>query len=82
MTKAQLRKKYGELRRKTNTMLRDYLEAALKSGAFDLPSAEDNYRLPKNIMCAALKNASWQWGAFRRSDDKEARNIYRMTPSV
>lgn len=83
MTKSELRKNYGKLRKSVNKMLRDYLDAALKSGAIsDLKEEESTFRIPKNILCAALRNAAWQYAPIKKSDVKDINNIYACTPSV
>lgn len=57
-------------------MLLAYGEAALKSGAFDLPSEEDSFRLPKNVLTAACADVSEQWSPPLTSDSKrQVKNI-------
>jgi len=81
MNKAEYRKNYNELLKKTVEMLQNYREAALKSGALDLDSESVPFRLPKNVMCAALRECQAQWGPVRAKDRnaEEIENIYRMT---
>ena len=80
ITKALLRKRYRELQKKTNKMIGQYLEGAIKSGAFELPNGEPGeYRLAKNIMCAALADSISQWAPLSQSDNREVKNIERMT---
>jgi len=84
MTKAQFRAKYRELSRKTARMIRVYGEAALKSGAFELKSADDNYSLPKNVLTAACEECAWQWAPLTpttasRRNRGTIKNVRRMT---
>ncbi len=79
MTKTELRKKYHEIRRRTNRMLAAYLDQALKSNAVDLTQYEDNYRLPKTILCAALDEVRWQWAPKNKGEEKTIRNITLTT---
>ena len=71
MTRTQLRLKIGELILESNNMIWEKLEKLLKSGAIDLDSWEDDYRLPKHIMCAMGREISFQWKPL--SDDKKAK---------
>lgn len=63
LTKAAFRKRYADLCRKTQRMLREYGRAFLERGAVDLSKEEDNYRLVKNVLVAACEDSSFQWGA-------------------
>lgn len=80
MTKKEFRKSMSELRVSTAKMLRQYEAAALKSGALDLKAETAAYRLPKNVLTAALLDISDQWSPRRddRAQWKEIRNI-RLT---
>lgn len=80
-TRNQVRQKFRELSRHTHAMLNQYLEAAFKSGAFDLKTETNTYLLPKNIICAALEDARAQWGPplHMKSAQKQIKNINRMT---
>ena len=78
MTKQQLRQKFNELIRENNKMLREKLEKLLKSGAIDLNNWEDNYVLPKLVMCAMGKEISFQWKPLSKDHKNEIENFYNM----
>lgn len=52
MTKTQLRKKAGLMRREICANYNEALEKMIKSGCVDLPSEPDNYALVKDFVCA------------------------------
>jgi len=81
VTRSEYRKNYNAVLKETVKTLRDYREAALKSGALDLEWEKVPYRLPKNVMCAALQECQYQWGPTHVKDHnaKEIQNIYCMT---
>jgi hypothetical protein len=84
MNKATYRKNYTHLVRETTKILKVYGEAALKSGAVDLPSEKALFTLPKNVMCAALRHCQAEWGPssgslVAKSNQEEIDNIYRCT---
>lgn len=80
MTKKQLRKKMNELIRENNKMIKEKLEKLLKSGAIDLPFYEDNYLLPKLIMCAMAKETAFQFKPLsnQKEHQKDIENFYTM----
>jgi len=80
MTKTQLRKKYKSMLRDVHKGLNKSLEKAIRSGAIDIKSAEDNYRLPKNILCAALREEERKYSPPRpnRAQKIVINNIYKM----
>jgi len=61
MTRAQLRKKFNELKKQNNEYLSEQLERAIKSGALELKDYDNNFALAKIIMTVACENASKQW---------------------
>lgn len=71
----------AELRRSTVRHLKKYEDAALKSGAFDLQAAEDNYALPKDVMVAALRFSAGGWAPHpsNRKCVRRIKNISRLT---
>ena len=80
MTRTQLRLKIGELILESNNMIWEKLEKLLKSGAIDLDAWEDNYVLPKLIMCAMAKEMQSQWKPLSnvKSHNNEIENFYAM----
>ena len=80
MTRKQLKTKFNELLKENNKMVKEKLEKLLKSGAIDLPSWEDNYTLPKLIMCAMAKEMLHQWKPLsdKKMRSREIDNFYAM----
>ena len=56
MTKKQFWKNFNELKRESLKAMTKKAEKALKSGAIDLKSYEDDFRLPKVVMTAICEN--------------------------
>lgn len=79
MTKKQLRQKYNKHVRDINVRLRNYLESAIKSGAFDYLLAENDYGLPANIIHAALLDLADEYSAFYAKDKKMIEAIRALT---
>lgn len=80
MTQKQFNKKIRNLARSSHKTLLEFARAALKSGAFDLKAAPDDWRLVKNVMTAACESAAWQWRPMGgRGDTKEIKNIQALT---
>lgn len=75
MTANQLRKKVKELQRENNKATLKRVEKIITSGAIDLDSWEDDFRLPKICMSAICKEMSNQWMPFGDSDKKEVENL-------
>lgn len=77
MTKEQFTARYQELLNNCDFMefFNKYAKDILSSGAIDLDRYEDNYRLPKMVLCVALKAASWQYTPLNESDKKTVRNL-------
>lgn len=50
----------------------------LATGAVDLDGAENNYRLPKNLMVVALENLARQYSPLNQNDMKEIRNLRKF----
>jgi hypothetical protein len=75
MTKTQLRKKFNELKKENTKWINDNFEKVLKSGALDLDSYDNDFRLPKVIMCAMLQRLSDQWAPFDKQLKKDVANL-------
>lgn len=76
MTKKEVRKKTRKLIRQSCEGMIKNLEKLLDSGAVDYKSADDNFILPKHILCALLKEESFQYKPLAR-DAKHERGIDR-----
>ena len=61
MTRKQFNQKFQQLESKTMKMIQEFKRAALKSGSIEMKSEPDNYRLPKNVMTAALLDIAREW---------------------
>ena len=79
MTETAFRKKVFELiKQMTDKKTIDgYITKAKRSGGINIKDAEDNYKLPKNFVCAFAQELAWQYKPL--SDDKgskkEIKNI-------
>ena len=78
MTKNQARKKTRELIRKASSLMREKLEKALVCGALDLDSYEDDYILPRIIVCALLEDAKYRFRPLHKDFKKEIDNLNRF----
>ena len=81
MTKKEFQTNYRSLVRKTTEMLLEYEKAALKSGAFDLKPEDTPFRLPKDVLTAALEDIIPQWAphSWNRAERKRVKNIQMLT---
>ncbi len=75
MTREQAEKKIKELMKEEKGMFWERVQKALSSGALDLDSYEDNYLLPKIIMCAVHGEMEWQYMPLTKEGKKEAKNL-------
>lgn len=66
---------FEELVTQLNRRLKEKALAALKSGAIDIDQWEANYRLPKLVMYACLKESTEQFRPLTSKDLKEAQNL-------
>lgn len=76
MTRKQLRHKFAELKRNHSKAMDELLEKSIQSGAIDLPSAEDNFIMPRIVFAACLKAQAHQLDLHRIDHQKEADNLY------
>jgi hypothetical protein len=80
MTKTDLKKRVKELIRQSLNAKRidAMVDKICASGAIDLQSCEDNYRMPKQVVCALSKQLYYDYKPL--NDDKKSRrqieNIY------
>ena len=75
MTKEQYLKMCDELSDTTAEAIRAKARTLLKTGALELSSWDNDYRLPKIALCAICKTMSEQWRPFTDNDRKEVDNI-------
>lgn len=82
MDEAVLDARVNELITETTRIFLEKYESLKKSGALDLEKYDDNYVLPKVIMCALCQEAYEQWQPPQMVPDskklkREAKNLYR-----
>ena len=75
MTKKQLIKKMNELKKENNKFINKKVERILKSGAIDLKSWDDDFRMPKVLMTAICEDLVFQWKPLDKELRKEVQNI-------
>ena len=82
MKKAQLKKRVKELIKSSMNAKRidRMVDSICSSGAIDLPSCEDNYRMPKWVACAISKQlyADYSPLADDRKSKRQIETIYAM----
>lgn len=78
MTENSLIEKTNELIDECCQMMRDKITDAIKSGAMNIEAAEDNYILPKTLLCALLKEAHNQFelSFMVKNFNKQINTIY------
>ena len=78
ITKRQLKAKTKELIKNSTK----HIDKAIASGAIDLNSYEDNYILPKILLCALLKEEMHQYKPLgddkKKTMQKEIDNIHSL----
>lgn len=79
-TKSKVRKKTKELLKDLKPHLEKCIENLLNSGAIDFEKEEDNYGLPKDIMCALAKEIEWLYRQPypTRGYKQKIKNFYAM----
>ena len=60
-TKGQIQEKIAEMSHAVLEYLKEETDRLMQSGAIDLESHEDNYRLPKALLVVALRNCAEQY---------------------
>lgn len=84
MTKGQLKEKCQQLFDQITESMPKDLEKLLASGGVDWESAEDNFLLPKKIICAILMHEQWQYKTHsftpkeERKSKKEIEGYFAM----
>ena len=71
-TKENIRKKVLEMLDDNRKTMEEKLDSLLESGHIDFDNTEDNYRLPKMIVCALARETERQYTPPRktRADDR------------
>lgn len=75
MTKTQFKEKFSELIEGLEPYIQKKAKELLGSGAIDLKSYGDDFRLPKIILQAALKDAAENFRTPHPLDKKEVENL-------
>ena len=78
MTKTQTKDKIRGITKNIRKEIEKLMEKTLKTGAVDIAQYEDNYRLPKIIVSAILKELTRQYRPLTKEDQAESENIYRF----
>lgn len=76
MTQEQLEQKYNELIEQAVEDLKGSLHKIIQSGAVDIQEYDDDYRLPKLIICAASRRLYDQFRPLSKELTKESYNMY------
>lgn len=79
-TKSKVKKRTKELLKDLKPHLEKCLDKLLNSGAIDFEKEEDNYALPKEIMCALAKEINWMYENPnpKRGYKQKIKNFYAM----
>ncbi|OPX89044.1 MAG: hypothetical protein A4E53_01652 [Pelotomaculum sp. PtaB.Bin104] len=78
MEKTSCKRKIDEMLPELMNKLREECARLYSCGALNVEEYEDNYLLPKIILCVALKNQSWQYRPLTQEGKKEAKNLERF----
>ena len=71
MTKEQFKQRFEKLLPAVVQGLKNRANKAIASGALNLEEAEDDFRLPKIVLCAALKSEASAWRPLGEVSDDE-----------
>jgi hypothetical protein len=77
-TTKQIERKVKDLTSTADKWLQAECRRLVASGAVDVDSAENNYRLPKNLMVVALENLARQYSPLNPNDMKEIKNLRKF----
>jgi hypothetical protein len=75
MTRKQFRSKCKELKRQVSQLIDNRIEKILNSGCIDLPSAPDDYALPKAFMSAIGGEIKFQFKPHTKENQEISKNI-------
>lgn len=75
MTKEQFDAKWNELQKDLIPYMNELKNRAWSYGAFDKDSYDDDFQLPKIILCAVLNATKDQYMPFTPEGKKEVKNL-------
>lgn len=75
MTKAQAMRKYRMMKKDLHKALDKEVERLLNSGGIDPEKFENNFRLPKILLCAALHHQVFQYQPLSKEDRRDVTNL-------
>jgi hypothetical protein len=80
MTKQQFQAKFQDLIDSDDftTFINKRAKELLNSGAVDLDTFDDDYQLPKIVLCAVLKDLTWQYMPLTQESKKLVKNLERF----
>ena len=76
MTKEQVIEKTKQLIEQSNNKMLENFEKLLNNGHIDYENAEDNFILPRIILCALLKEESFQYKPIDKKHTNEVNKLY------
>ena len=77
MTEKSCKKLTDEMIDKVAEEMKQKVSRAIASGAVNLDAYDDeSYRLPRIILTALLKEASYRWKPTQKADVRSANNLY------
>ena len=71
----QCLEKFNEVLDKATDTMRIKAQSAMNSGAINWSDWEDDYLLPKIILCAVLAEEAYDWMPPDKKDKSEVKNI-------
>jgi len=75
MTNTQLKSKVKAMLREDKVFIETLIDKAIKSGCMDIEGAENNYILPKTLLCAIYNEMSRQRKPHGTEERKQVENI-------
>jgi len=75
MTKKQFDKKFDKMLGDAIHVIREKVKDYFGQGAIDITSYEDDYLLPKIVLCATLQHCANQYEPFLKKDKDEVENL-------
>ena len=75
MTKTQFKKKIASMKKDVNQYIDKETLRLFECGGTNKESYGDDYELPKIVLCAVLKNLSFQYRPFSKAALEEVKNL-------
>ena len=75
MTEKQLRAKLSECLKNDKEMIPQLIDRVIKSGCLNIEDAENNFILPKSMLCAIYKEMAYQYEPFSKEGKENVKNI-------